>query len=97
MKVTIRDAGKPRVVLVTLDDKPANLPPWIEIRPDDVRRPLVTDEEPFHHFDRSTAIAGGPKELVATARAYLDGEIYQEAAEAAMHEALIGWSSVSRQ
>ncbi len=89
--------GSDRFVVVDLNEKPANLPRWVQIRPDDERRPLVTDDEPRHPFDHSLASAVSPKDLVDTARAYLDGEMSVEAAEAAIHAALIAWSSAARQ
>lgn len=73
MRITLHEASDPRAVLITIDDKPAHLPAWIVVRPDD-GKPFVTND-PEHALDVSTGRDGEAKTLLDTVRSYLAGEI----------------------
>jgi hypothetical protein len=67
------------------------VPVWIRMQIHG-ERPQFWTRPPGHYLERTEGRYGCPREMAATGRRYLTGEIDEVAAAAQFAEALAGWS-----
>jgi hypothetical protein len=91
VRVEILITNDPSTVEMTIDHPLPRVPTWImmQTRGD---RPHFWTVPPGHYLERTEGRFGCPREMVATSRRFLAGEIDQAAAEAEFAVSLEGWS-----
>lgn len=91
MRVEILVSQDPRTVEMTVHQPLPRVPTWIMLQTHG-DRPHFWTLPPGHYLERTEGRFGCPREMVATGRRYLAGEIDRAAAEAEFADSLAGWS-----
>lgn len=89
--VEILESTEANAVEMTIHQPLPRVPAWIRLqtRGD---RPQFWTQPPGHFLERTEGRYGCPREMFATGRRYLAGEIDQATAESQFADSLAGWS-----
>lgn len=91
MRVEILMPTETAAVEMTIHQPLPRVPGWIRMQTNGVR-PRFWTQPPGHYLERTEGRYGCPREMVATGRRFLSGEIDQATAEVQFAKALTGWS-----
>ncbi|MEA2512882.1 MAG: hypothetical protein QOJ59_2369 [Thermomicrobiales bacterium] len=91
MRVQILESKESSTLEMTIHQPLPRVPAWIRMQTHG-DRPQFWTLPPGHYLERTEGRYGCPREMVATGRRFLAGEIDQAAAEAQLADALAGWS-----
>jgi hypothetical protein len=91
VRVEILESKEASTVEMTIHHPLPRVPAWIRMQTHG-DRPHFWTLPPGHYLERTEGRYGCPRDMVATGRRYLAGEIDRAAAEARFADALAGWS-----
>lgn len=89
--VEILGSGGPNAIEMTIHEPLPRIPSWIRLQTFG-DRPQFRTLPPGHFLERTEGRYGSPRDMVATARRYLAGDIDRAVAESHFAHALAEWS-----
>jgi hypothetical protein len=91
MRVEIMESTETSAVEMTVHQPLPRVPAWIRMQTHG-DRPQFWTQPPGHYLERTEGRYGCPREMVATGRRFLSGEIDRATAEVQFANSLAGWS-----
>jgi hypothetical protein len=91
VRVEILESKETSAVEMTVHQPLPRVPTWIRLQTHG-DRPQFWTLPPGHFLERTEGRYGCPREMIATGRRYLAGEIDQATAESQFADSLAGWS-----